>query len=226
MACKRAFVATIAAALCAGCELPNVPLEGPAYEPSLFVDFETRLIYHWPLGRTISIYAGDGGVTGDRDLRAAITAGAAGWMDAIYYREFDIRLVDSPGAADVTFHFDTVPPVVDTDGCEGVLLGAGGVTYFCVDEALTTILPLPFVESSSRSRVKFDVTISSDPVRIPTRERFFAIVAHEIGHVLGIANHSNDPNDLMFPAPRVGDPSSRDAQTLRWLLHQPSDLDL
>lgn len=225
MACRRAFVAIIAAALCAGCELPNVPLEAPAYEPSLFVDFETRLIYHWPLGRTISIYA-DGSGVADRDLRAAIAAGAAGWMDAIYYREFDIRLVDSPQDADVTFHFDNVAPVVDTDSCEGVLLGAGGVTYFCVDQGLTTILPLSFVGSSSRSRVKFDVTISSDPFQIPTQERFFAIVAHEIGHVLGIANHSGDPSDLMFTSPLITDPSSRDAQTLRWVLHQPSDLDL
>ncbi|MGI9075950.1 MAG: hypothetical protein ACR2G6_01300 [Gemmatimonadaceae bacterium] len=226
MACSNGLAAVLAASLCVACELPSVPSEGPAYEPSLFVDSETRLIYHWPLGRTISIYADESGMSGDRDLRAAIVAGAAGWNAAVYYREFDIRLVDRPEDADVTFHFDVAAPVVDTDSCEGVLLGAGGVTYFCVDDGLTAVLPLSFVGSSSRSRVKFDVTISSDPIQIATRERFFAIVAHEIGHVLGIASHSGDFDDLMFTAPSITDPSSRDARTLRWLLHQPSDLEL
>ncbi len=226
MAYSRALAAALATALCLACDLPNVPGESPAYEPSLVVDSETRLIYHWPLGRAISVYADDSGMPADRDLRAAIVTAAAGWNDAVYYREFDIRLVDSPEDADVTFHFDVASPVVATASCEGVLLGAGGVTYFCVDDGLTTILPLSFVGSSSRSRVKFDVSISSDPIQIPTRERFLAIVAHEIGHVLGIARHSGDIEDLMFPAPRITEPSSRDARTLRWLLHQPSDLEL
>ncbi|MBC7789099.1 MAG: hypothetical protein H7Z74_04050 [Anaerolineae bacterium] len=227
MAYRGISAAALVLVLCASCELPTVPSESPAYEPSLFVDFQTRLIYHWPLGRTISIYTGIAGGSADDDLRAAILSAAAGWNRAVYYREFDIRLVNSPLDADVIFHLDVAPPIVDTNSCEGILLGAGGVTYFCVDEGLTAILSLPLAGSSSaQSRVKFDVTISSDPLQVPTRERFFGIVAHEMGHVLGIASHSSDSADLMFTAPSISQPSARDARTLRWLLHQPSDLDL
>jgi predicted Zn-dependent protease len=47
---------------------------------------------------------------------------------------------------------------------------------------------------------------------------FDAIVAHELGHVLGIGAHSPLADDLMFGAPRRPDPSERDARTLRVLL--------
>jgi predicted Zn-dependent protease len=67
--------------------------------------------------------------------------------------------------------------------------------------------------------VKVDVRV--DRGRVDSEHAFRALVAHELGHVVGIGAHSDDPADLMFGAPSVLAPSARDARTLRYVLHQP-----
>jgi hypothetical protein len=48
--------------------------------------------------------------------------------------------------------------------------------------------------------------------------------AHELGHSLGIFQHSPDVNDLMFSAPAVDPLSQRDINTVQTLYHFPSDM--
>jgi len=68
--------------------------------------------------------------------------------------------------------------------------------------------------------------VTVDPSRLLANQTLEALVAHELGHVLGIGSHSGDAEDLMFAAPRVESPSAADARTLRVLLHEPSELGL
>jgi len=211
--------------LVASCDSPTVNGEAPAYDAA-FLDGGTRVIYHWPLGRTISVYADATGAPAGRDLRAAIEEGAAAWAAAVYYREFDIRVVSDLSAADVTFHFELAPPPVNVDACPVALLSSAAVTSGCLDDGLTRFLPIPFTSGAPGSRVKLDVMLSTDPLKIPDAGVFRSVVAHELGHVLGIGQHSNEAADLMFSGPRVAGPSERDARTLRWLLHQPAQLRL
>ena len=57
-----------------------------------------------------------------------------------------------------------------------------------------------------------------------TEESLRSVVAHELGHVVGIGGHSPEPSDLMYAAPTVLVPTERDARTLRTVLHLPSEL--
>lgn len=206
----------------AACDAPTVPSEAPAYDPRLALGQGIDVIYHWPLGHTIKVYVSTKGAPAERDLRFAVERGAGAWKRAIRYREFDIALVSDPAQADVTVHFDT-DSVVSVTSCAPPPTGAGGVTSACPDESGTTLQAIPLVGGGA-SNVKFDILISTNPARIPNTGVFYAIVAHELGHILGIGRHSSDPDDLMFGAPQVDVPSAADAQTLRYLLHQPAQL--
>jgi predicted Zn-dependent protease len=218
MDARRGALLLAAAALVA-CDAPTVPFESPGYDPRLQgVD----VIYHWPLGRTIAIYAHSIGAPPGFDLPTAIQQANDVWADVLRYREFDVRMVSSPSEADVVFHFDA-DSVVSSAACMAPGGSAPGVTYFCVDQTFENILALPLL-SGQPSRVKFDVRITSNPGSLPNVTAFRRIVAHELGHVIGIGSHSGDNVDLMFSAPTVDAPSTADAQTIRWVLHQPAEL--
>lgn len=209
------------AVMLAACDAPTVPVENPGYDPRLALNDSSNVFYHWPLGHTIKVYAHSNGAPTGFDLPAAIERANAIWGDPLRYREFDVQLVSDPAGADVVFHFDTDSvvrlPCGTTPG------GAAGVTSFCLDATETTLLSLLLVGGDS-STVKFDVQISASPTRIPNAAVFQRIVAHEFGHVIGIGTHSGTASDLMFGGPTVDLPSVADAQTLRYLLHQPAQL--
>ena len=215
----RKLASLLALAGLAACDAPTVPSESPGYDPRLL---GTSVIYHWPLGHTIAVYAHTTGAPAGFDLPAAIQNANSVWGTVLRYREFDVRLVSSPSDADVVFHFD-VDSVVSSAACPAPGGGAPGVTYLCADQALENIVALPLL-SGQPSRVKFDVRITTNPGSLPNVESFRRIVAHEFGHVIGIGRHSADNADLMFTAPMVDVPSAADAETIRYLLHQPAEL--
>lgn len=211
----------VAAAMVAACDAPTVPVESPGYDPRLALQ-TSSVIYHWPLGHTIAIYAHESGAPAGFDLRAAISRANDVWGDALRYREFNVRFVSDPAEADVVFHFDT-DSVVSVTTCAPPPGGAAGVTSLCVNDSETALIGIPLV-GGAPSSVKFDVQISASPIRIPNATVFQRIVAHEFGHVIGIGTHSGASSDLMFGAPTTDLPSSADAQTIRYVLHQPAQL--
>jgi predicted Zn-dependent protease len=217
----RRAVALLALAAAAACDAPTVPSETPGYDPRLPLA-SGDVIYHWPLGYTIAVYAHTAGAPAGFDMPAAILRANEVWRNALRYREFDVRLVATPAEADVVFHFDT-DSVVSVTSCAPPPTGAAGITSACPNAAGTALDPIPLIGGGT-SRVKFDVQISASPVRIPNATAFQRIVAHEFGHVIGIGRHSGDMADLMFGGPQVDVPSDADAQTLRYVLHQPAQL--
>jgi hypothetical protein len=56
-------------------------------------------------------------------------------------------------------------------------------------------------------------------------ERLETIVAHEVGHALGLLEHSPDPNDLMYASlvGKTAEPTQRDLNTLRMLYACPKE---
>jgi len=54
----------------------------------------------------------------------------------------------------------------------------------------------------------------------------FYVVAHEMGHVVGIGGHSPPTSDLMYTRPTVSAPTDRDRATLRNVLGRPADITL
>ena len=218
---RRAYLlaTSIVCASLLGCDAPTRPREQGAYDPTELSDGK---LYHWALGRTIAVFVDPGGQSASSELTRAVVRSADVWEAEVYYREFRLRIVQAPGDADIIVHYAGAPTrIVVPAGCRdpGV---AAGVTYFCVDES-DRVMVLPLTSGGS-SRVRMDVRV--DPSRLLANQTLEMLVAHEIGHVLGIGSHSGDPGDLMFSVPRVDVPSADDARTLRVLLHERSELTL
>ena len=203
------------------CDAPTVPREDPTYEPRVYNDATGELqVFHWQLGRTIRLYVdhSNGGLA----LLEHVAYAATTWEDVVYYREFDLEMVRTAEEADVIIHTASAPLLwTSPEDCGVPPGGAGGVTWFCGDLDGTSLELLPLTAGGG-GHVKIDVTI--DPASTSETFPLRALVTHEIGHVLGIGGHSSDPADIMYGAPQVLKPSSRDAATLRYILHQPATL--
>ena len=213
----RALLLFAAAALALGCDTPTVPREEPGYDP---IAPTVGRIYHWPLGRTINIYVDPAGDVAGADLADAVRQGAAQWNRAVHYREFTLRVVTFSMDADVVVHHADAPMLVGTGRCDYPPVAAAGVTFFCPAAAGDSVETLPPLDRVGPVRVKMDVRV--DRTRVPDDATFRALVAHELGHVVGIGAHSDRVEDLMFGAPRAPAPSARDERTLRYLLHEPA----
>lgn len=195
-----------------GCDAPTVDGEPAGYDPRL----GGTDIYHWPLGHRLAVFVDP--ASGGESLRDPVRKGFGAWRDSLRYSEVELALVDDPGRADVIVHLSAAPRLVDYGTCGSGGVGAAGVTFFCVATAGDSMETLALVSGDS-GHVKMNVTI--DPSRLSGSTTLPALVAHEIGHVLGIGTHASQSTDLMFTAPGVEVPGARDAAALRWLLHQP-----
>lgn len=84
------------------------------------------------------------------------------------------------------------------------------------------------LSSTSRGIVRGTIKFLTVPLMksLPvTKNRMRYIFLHEIGHVLGMAGHTNNPSDTMFYSMNLKDEwkdlSSRDAKTIQMLYSQP-----
>lgn len=225
--CRATVLAALLLTVAAGCDAPTVARATFAYNPTLSTG---GLFYHWARGKTIAIYADPTAVPEGYDIRASVREAASRWEGRTFYDEFHFAFVDSPADADVIIRDRFAPALVDLMDCDAPG-GGGGETTICADVPNGRVLPLL---AGGGGHVKVDVRV--DPLQATdaqltladqTRQEYYVtLIAHELGHVLGIGGHSNSNGDLMNAIPRVRLPSVNDGRTLRYVLRQEADVRL
>ncbi len=136
------------------------------------------------------------------------------WKGAFLYGEFDAAIVPDSGAADMIVSFATPP-----------------------GSAIQSLARLQ--ASSPRSCVgatDIDTLGGSDQLRLPIRIYLNAtfsppdpglqpclrvVATHELGHALGLFQHSSDSLDVMYGQPVAESLSARDVSTAEALYHSP-----
>ena len=189
----------------------------PAYDPTTLT---SGLFYHWDPGHEVTIFVDPNSAAPNTDLEAAVREGIAAWTTVGLLGEIRMRVVNDVHDADVIVHHSAATRLWQTEGCDPIPTGAGGVTYFCVEEDFTAV-ELDLADGLD-GRVKMDVSVNRGAV--DTDEEFRAVVIHELGHVLGIGGHSNVLTDLMYGTPQRVTPTLDDIRTLRYVLAHPRDV--
>jgi hypothetical protein len=216
----------IGAIVTTACDAPVIPGRDTSDIFPFDLPTTPSTIMRWPVGSTIRVHVAEARtVEGTATLRAAFEAGARAWNATALFSEYAIRPASSLEEADVVLAFSDVTLPVSTQNCQPALTVA--VTTFCIDDLGTPDASLRVFPATSgeAGRVRIIVlvlaTFADDGSSV---ER---LVAHELGHVLGIGRHSEDARDLMYRVDQVTSrPTSRDAATAQVLYHVRADIEI
>ena len=176
---------------------------GTAYSVALAND--TSLTFRWPASHQPVKYW----VEAKGSLPANVDAALSLWLGAARCGEISVtRVTDSLAADVIVTNPVQLPPASlgalhadSTTACKGR-------TDPDVDDTLHT-LTLPIHTFISPQGIDSALTESC----------YHFVVAHEIGHTLGIFAHSTDPEDLMYTNPRRRVLTTNDKFTLQTLYH-------
>ncbi|HLU25186.1 MAG TPA: hypothetical protein VKZ58_05725 [Longimicrobiales bacterium] len=238
--CRKAragLVAGLTAAalvVAAACDSPTIPGREAPYDFRLD-DFlsDASWVLRWEKGKTIRVHV-VGGEAGEaaRLLEDAFRAGAEQWNRAMLFGEFRLAEAARVEDADVVLMWSNVQPPVDTRACPASLDGSRAVTAFCLSDhgsqpvcsaPTRRLCPYPLLPvGTGMSQVKMVVVVSATMAAEP--ERLKRLVAHELGHVIGIATHSPDRSDIMFAGVEADTLSVADRATAQVLYHTPADI--
>jgi hypothetical protein len=203
------------AAVLAACDSPTVPAPVAGYDFSLAAP-GGPIVYRWPLGATVRVFpvAGDAARAGVLD--AALDHAIAAWNDAVLFGEYRLARAARPDEAHAILAWSDVALPIVTGGCPPSLTGRA-VTTFCADPVDTgRIAAFPLLDDEVPSPVRMVVLIRASEAS--DAERVRRLVAHELGHVIGIGAHSVEPLDLMFGGTlETALPSVADRATVRRL---------
>jgi predicted Zn-dependent protease len=194
------------------CEDIAPPLRTDIYEWRLIVTSPTgtgadSLTFHWPRANIpVRIWVEDAA-----SLPENVPKAIAAWRAAFLYDEFDATVVSDSASADVI-----------------VRAGSGSGTPFGNARLGSTLAPqcsgvTDLDISDDHTQLRLPVRVFIDPGSIPDAPGLADCLAltttHEIGHVVGIWRHSDDPTDIMFADPAVAAPSERDLNTAEVIYH-------
>lgn len=206
---RRQGVLLLALLAGTGCELAP-PVRPAGYD---FRSQPDNLVFHWPAERMPVRYW----VEAKGALPDYVDDGIRQWKAQFLYGEFDGARVGDSASADVrVFLQGNAPP-------SALLTGAPAVDA-CTGQTTIT------VGTDNRVTLPINVTV-----------RWFAgftaeqvanclarVTTHEVGHSLGLLQHSDQATDLMFGAPfgsvQVRGPSPRDRASAQRLYHTTADV--
>ena len=201
----RARVAVILLGL-AACDSATPPERPIAYDYGVRVQGGSVLTFRWPESSLpVRIW-----VQPQSDLRFAVEAAIRAWEKTALYGEFRGVIVPDSLHADV--HVRLGAPYTSDPS---IPLNCGSSTGIGVWPDSTIILPFP-VTLYPRLGVG-----SSD-----LADCFVRLATHELGHTLGLFQHSTDPEDLMHARPSSDGLSPRDQATFDQLYHSPTSVRL
>lgn len=204
-----------------GCDAATVP-ERPRSDVYDFHLFTTRAeVLRWPVGSVVRVL-----VVSDVDearmkiLSDAVNHAIDVWNNAVLYGEVVLQRKSSLRDADVVVQYSEAQSPLDFTGCQPG--GALAFTTFCLAADGKHLRAFP-INAGGDSRVKFVVTVRTTSATDPLRVR--RLVAHEMGHVLGLAQHSPNPAHLMYGSTLSTDePQLADRATLQVLYHTDVDI--
>jgi predicted Zn-dependent protease len=212
---KRALLCCL---LLAACESATVPPQLNVYDFRLITP--TPKVMRWPTGSTVRVFVvADADATASGWLRAAVQHAVSIWNDGVLYNEVELTIADAIEQADVVVKYSASTAPVDASSCPP----AGGLAFttFCLNSTGEQLQH--FAVNGSASSVRFLVTVRSDVASGETIVR--RLVTHELGHVLGIAQHSPNQSDLMYGNTVTRDDlSTVDRATLQVLYHTRPDI--
>lgn len=207
----------VIALACSNIDAPS--RAGPVYDWRLFVPFDSlgprldTLNFHWPRSALpLRIWVEDAyGMPGH------VQHGINVWRDAFLYGEYDARLVSDSLTADVLVRAITPPPFSGPAPSRlftSLFPGCAGAT------------DIDTVANRRELRVPVRVYVYPlfNPATTDLNPCFDITATHELGHSLGLFQHSADPNDVLFTDPQAAGLSSRDLLTVERLYHTPSDM--
>jgi predicted Zn-dependent protease len=177
------------------------------------------VVMRWPTASRIAVFVNPAPQTDRANiLDEGFQRGAAAWEDASLYSTFRFAQVGLPQDADVILTWSDVPVPVFTADCQPS--GGAAFTTFCLNGMHLFTYPL---SSGAPSRVRFIVTVRASEAG--NRTRVMTLVMHELGHVLGLAQHSPNPADLMSTNPLDrNEPNARDRASLQLLYQMQADI--
>lgn len=206
-----------AVAALVSCTDIGTPARPVPYESRLFIAFDSlgqpavdSLRFHWPRASMPVRYWVEDSLDAPAHVRAAITA----WKEAFLYQELDAAVVSDSNSADVIVRVLVPPPKPAPSALRmaSMLPECEGATD--VDTVAT------------RQEFLLPVRVYLNPkFQAPGLDACIAVTAiHELGHSLGLFQHSGDPADIMFSDPQATGLSDRDISTIEALYHRESDM--
>ncbi len=208
-----AFAAAASVATGIACSDIVAPSRSARYDWRLIVNYDSAglplvdtLSFHWPRNRLpVRIWVED-----QFDMPSHIRHGISLWKSAFLYHEWDATIVSDSSAADVIVRTIQPPPVVRLFGRVPSCVGATDV-----DTAATRFeLKVPirvFVVPSVLGAADLDQCLET-------------VAAHELGHSMGLFQHSADSTDIMATVPTATGLTARDVGTALNAYHFRPDM--
>lgn len=205
----QALLWLAAGSVVSSCADIAAPSRGNAYEWRRLLSSPSgvdTLSFHWPRSDLpVRFWAQD-----TLNLPAHVQSAVAKWASAFLYGEFSGVLVPDSATADVIVRAGIAPK--------------GGFSVTRLQGRAPECQGATDIElSSDGQQVLRPVRVYLDPRFLPGSpgvDECMALTAtHEVGHALGIFNHSPDTGDIMYADPVVTDLSPRDRSTAELAYH-------
>jgi len=194
----------------AGCQSVESPNRPAPYE---FRASPTDPIFHFPSSQLpVRFWAEPTGA-----LPEYVELGMEMWAAQFLYGEFWGVLVADSLQADIIVRMPGTPPPDAPLTDDPAVQTCDGVTH------------IPEFGDDGTGQLRFDARIDIEMGWFSGQPSDIAnclarVTAHEIGHAMGIFNHSFVPNDLMAIPVTARQPTARDASTIQTLYHIETDI--